>query len=183
MKNTIVISGFPAVGKSYLFKNKKELKILDSDSSQFSWISQGIRHPNFPKNYMKHIKDKIGKVDVILVSSHKVVRDALKANNINYIIVYPSISLKNEYIQRYKERGNNEGFINMIDENWDSFISEIEEDTFPTKLRLWGGEYLKDILIKKYCPIYQEFCTVKQTNADEYEGDPCCRCNSMKKLM
>ncbi|WP_039240936.1 hypothetical protein [Clostridium botulinum] len=183
MKNTIIISGFPAVGKSYLFNNKNELKILDSDSSQISWISEGVRHPNFPQNYIEHIKDNIGKADIILVSSHKVVRDALKSNNIDYVIVYPSITLKNEYIQRYKERGNNEGFINMIDENWDSFISEIEEETFPTKLRLWGGQYLKDIFIKKYCPVYQEFCTVKQTNADEYEGNPCCRCKSMKKLI
>lgn len=35
MKNTIIVSGFPAVGKSYLFNNQNELKILDSDSSQF----------------------------------------------------------------------------------------------------------------------------------------------------
>ena len=33
-----VISGFPGIGKSYAAKNLTHLKILDSDSSSFSWI-------------------------------------------------------------------------------------------------------------------------------------------------
>ena len=36
---TKIISAFPACGKTYAFKklNEKGYKILDSDSSQFSW--------------------------------------------------------------------------------------------------------------------------------------------------
>lgn len=30
---TTIISGFPGIGKSYLFKNNKHLKVIDSDSS------------------------------------------------------------------------------------------------------------------------------------------------------
>ena len=39
MKKTKIISAFPACGKTYAFKklNEKGYKILDSDSSQFSW--------------------------------------------------------------------------------------------------------------------------------------------------
>ena len=37
--NTKIISAFPACGQTYAFKklNEKDYKILDSDSSQFSW--------------------------------------------------------------------------------------------------------------------------------------------------
>ena len=180
---TKIISGFPAVGKSYLFNSNNNLTILDSDSSQFSWIKKGVRHPEFPQNYIDHIKQNIGKVDIILVSSHKIVRDALKENKINYILVYPARILKQEYINRCYKRGDDSSFISMLDKNWDVFINEIKEEKFPVKLRLWDEEFLGDIFIKDYCSVYQEFCTVKQTNADEYEGNPCCRCNCMKKLV
>lgn len=84
----IVISGFPGIGKSYMYNNMKDLKILDSDSSKFSWVKDEEgkntkeRNPDFPNNYIKHIKDNMDSSDIILVSSHKVVRDALKDNDI-----------------------------------------------------------------------------------------------------
>ena len=117
--NTKVISGFPGVGKSYLFNNT-DLKVLDSDSSNFSWIkdSEGRntkeRNPDFPQNYIDHIKKNIGKVDIILTSSHDVVRKALKESCIDYILVHPNIRAKEEYIERYTQRGNDESFIKMI---------------------------------------------------------------------
>lgn len=36
MKDTLIISGFPGVGKSYFKNNNSKLTILDSDSSNFS---------------------------------------------------------------------------------------------------------------------------------------------------
>lgn len=51
-----VISGFPAVGKSYMFNDKSDLIVLDSDSSLFSWESEGVRHPDFPNNYYNILK-------------------------------------------------------------------------------------------------------------------------------
>jgi len=117
--------------------------MLDSDSSEFSWVkdSEGNntkeRNPDFPSNYIKHIKNNIGKVDVIFVSSHEVVRKALAENSINTIIVYPNRSLKEEWIRRFKARGNNEGFISFISRNWDNFIDDIQtEDNGFLKERL-----------------------------------------------
>lgn len=148
MKSTKVVSGFPAIGKSFLFDNQfnNTLTVIDSDSSKFSWLSEGIRHPEFPNNYMRHIKDNLGKVDIILISSHEVVRKALEENKIEYALVYPDISLKEEYIQRYKKRGSNEGFINFISSNWDDFIKEIEDEKFPSKIKLSSGQYLRDVI-------------------------------------
>lgn len=148
-KNTKVISGFPAVGKSYIhrgYRNIEEFTVLDSDSSEFSWLEKGVRHPDFPNNYMQHIKENIGKADIIFVSSHDNVRQALQQNNIDYTLVYPDTSLKDIYIKRYKKRGSNEGFIKFISTNWEAFISDMDKETFPTKIKLLKDEYLVEMI-------------------------------------
>ncbi|MDT0160378.1 hypothetical protein [Bacillus sp. AG4(2022)] len=149
MKDTLVISGFPGVGKSHLYQTNEKLAVLDSDSSRFSWINL-VRNPQFPDNYMRHIKNNLGFVDNILISSHDVVRKALKENNLNYVLVYPSIDLKEEYIERYKSRGSSKDFIEHIENNWEKYILEIEKETFPKLLRLESGQYLKDALEAHY---------------------------------
>ena len=89
---TKVYSAFPGVGKTTYF-NKTKLYVLDSDSSKFD-------KKKFPDNYIQHIERNIQdpNVDKILVSSHKDVRDALVARGINFVLVYPDRSLKDEYI-------------------------------------------------------------------------------------
>ena len=140
-----VVAGFPGVGKSVLFKNSN-LNVLDSDSSKFSWIEPGVRHPDFPQNYINHIKVNIGVADIILVSSHDVVRKALAESGIEYYLVYPDISLKEEYLDRYRQRGNDEKFIALLKSKWEEFILSIEEETFPTLLKLSSNQYLSDVI-------------------------------------
>ena len=136
-KSTILISAFPGTGKSHLFKNNKELKILDSDSSTFD-------KDGFPNNYIEHIKENIGKVDIICISSHKEVREALVDNDLMYILVYPNIELKEEYIKRYKERGNEQVFIDMIGEKWEEWITDVSKQEKCLKVELQKGEFLGD---------------------------------------
>ena len=39
--NTLIISAYPCCGKTYMYENfKDKYKILDSDSSNFSWIER-----------------------------------------------------------------------------------------------------------------------------------------------
>lgn len=147
MRQTFVISAFPACGKSYCFNNHQDkFSMLDSDSSEFSWVKDidgkntTERNPNFPQNYIEHIKANIGKVDVIFVSSHEVVRKALAENNIKTLIVYPNKNLKDEWIRRFKERGNNEGFIKFISDNWDKFIDDIENEDYKFLKERLNGE-------------------------------------------
>lgn len=185
-----IISGFPGVGKSYLFNNTK-LKVLDSDSSEFSWVKDGNgnntkeRSPEFPSNYMKHIKDNISKVDIILVSSHDVVRNALKDNSLDYTLVYPNIKAKEKYVERYKQRGSDEGFINFISSNWENFIRDIELEEFPIKIELESKENLSDLIIYGYCDGNDK--TVKTYIADalwSWRGCPiyCSNCDYCIKI-
>ena len=68
--DTIIISAFPACGKTYFFQNHSE-ETIDSDSSLFNWIigEDGLktRNPNFPNNYIQHIKEQLGKYKFIFV--------------------------------------------------------------------------------------------------------------------
>jgi len=146
MKKTIVISAFPGCGKSHFFRENKDKIILDSDSSLFSWVEKGVRNPDFPNNYITHIKKNIGKADIILVSSHKVVRDALVENGIDFILVYPSRSIKNSYIQRYIDRGSDENFIKLLINKWDEFLDELENQKHCRKIELQKGQYLSDVI-------------------------------------
>ena len=144
MKETKIISAFPGTGKTHLF-NSTDLFVLDSDSSYFD-------KSNFPQNYIEHIKSYMGKVDLILVSSHKEVRQELKKNKLDFYLVYPSINLKNEYLRRYKERGSSKGFIGFLDRNWNDFIIDLSKQTGCINYPLHKGEYLNtltDSLIKK----------------------------------
>ena len=132
MKATIIISAFPACGKSYMYNNYngKPYSMLDSDSSKFSWIYENgvktdIRNPDFVTYYMNHIKENIGKVDVIFVSSHAEVRNALRENNLKYFMVYPSLDMKEEMLNRMRKRGNDSKFIEFQESHYEQFITEI----------------------------------------------------------
>ena len=39
---------------------------------------------------------------------------------------YPDERRKEEFIQRYKDRGNPEGFIKLVESNWEEWIREIQ---------------------------------------------------------
>lgn len=87
-----------------------------------------VRNPEFPKNYIEHIKENIGKVDYIFVSSHKEVRDALLYAEIPFTLVVPIRNMKAEWIGRCWLRGSGEDFCKMLNQNWDKWIDEISED-------------------------------------------------------
>ena len=148
---TMVISAFPGTGKSYAFKNcSNSFKISDSDSSQFSWIEEErgrIRNPDFPDNYIQHIKNNIGKYDVIFVSSHLEVRQALNDAGIEYFTIYPQANLLEEYKERYIQRGNDEHFIDFIVNNWSEMMKNISHEPHGFGLlRLESGQYIGDLL-------------------------------------
>jgi hypothetical protein len=117
----------PGVGKTTYHKNNPETT-LDSDSSGFSWVvnenGEKVRNSEFPQNYINHIKENIGKYKYIFVSSHKEVRDALLDNCLYFYLVYPTNSRKEEFIQRYRDRGNDKNFIKLVKTNWEEWMSE-----------------------------------------------------------
>ena len=150
---TKIYSVFPACGKTYLYEHQEDygLKILDSDSSQFNWIyvnGHRERNPEFPDNYIKHIKDSFGKCDYILVSSHASVRDGLDKECIDFTVVYPEQSCEAEWIGRcfIRDKNGETGCgAEMMYNNWDQWILECVETGINHKeIVLHSKEYLSD---------------------------------------
>ena len=121
---SLVFSCFPGTGKTWVYQNQEQLgvSVLDSDSSVFSWLSEGVRNPDFPSNYITHIKENLGKFDVILVSCHTAVRDALYADGISFRSVVPAKSEKENYLNRYRQRGSPASFVCLLCKNWDDWL-------------------------------------------------------------
>lgn len=145
---TRVIAAFPGTGKTWMFDHQDEFNLIisDSDSSKFSWSSPGVRHEDFPNNYIQHIISKIGMVDVIFISTHKDVRDALKEASIDYTLIYPERDEKQFYIQRFQNRGSTDAFIKLVGDKWDEWMDELDAEQFPFKVKLSGHQFIKDIL-------------------------------------
>jgi hypothetical protein len=145
MVKQLVISGFPGTGKSYYVSRGEGSDYMpqgfasDSDSSKFD-------KSNFPQNYIEHIKELIAEGTArIFVSSHKEVRDELVKEGIDFILVYPKKELKEEYIERYKQRGSSDSFIKIVSENWDNWITELENQKGCTHKQLESKQFMYDI--------------------------------------
>jgi hypothetical protein len=144
--SALVISAYPGCGKSVYYDhnsiyvgNINGKRILDSDSSLFSWIydSEGnktdVRNPEFPNNYIKYIKEHLASEDIIFVSSHKMVRDALAEADIPYATVFPKDTLENmkEWKSRFIDRGNTQSFVAFQMEHWSEFLTDMKDEIFP----------------------------------------------------
>ena len=108
-----------------------------------------VRNPDFPKNYVEHIKENIGKADYIFVSTHDIVIQALKEAGIDFTIVFPEQSLKAEWIGRCFLRGSNKKFCQLIADQWDNWIVQMEKEVIDNNrkhYRLKHGQYLSDAM-------------------------------------
>jgi len=139
----MIISAFPATGKSYIFGNHKTIPSLegltfgDSDSSTFD-------KDEFPQNYLEHILKRKDEVDVLFVSTHASVRRAMLDAGLTFVQVMPDPALKAQYLERCRLRGSPDAMISFLDTNWDSFF---DDGHTPEKVvTLTEGQYLLDVL-------------------------------------
>lgn len=126
-----VFAGFPGVGKSYV-TNLWPDECSDSDSSAFSWApgKQGQeRHPEWPQNYIDHIKQMLEANEIVFVSTHAEVLEALAEAGIAWQLLVPSHNCKEEYLERYAERGSPQSFIDLLSTKWGAFIEQCQTIT------------------------------------------------------
>lgn len=140
---SMLVSAFPGTGKTTYYMSggldNWPNFAIDSDSSKFD-------KAHFPENYIEHIKRHIGKCCRIFISSHKEVREALVVNNLPFTLVYPHISLKQEYLENYRQRGSSEAFIELIDKNWELWLTELKNQEGCFHLELQRGEFLSNMM-------------------------------------
>lgn len=140
MQGTI-ISGFAGIGKTTLQK-KYPSEVIDLESSDFKWIylddetantekelRKGVENrqlnPKWPNNYLEVILSKIQQYRYVLIAQGNDIRNLLDDNKIDYTLAFPSMQCKDEYVERYKSRGNNDKFVSLIEKNFDVWIGEL----------------------------------------------------------
>lgn len=107
-----------------------------------------LPNPDFPDNYLHAVVTALENYSYVLIPPVGSVLRALEHEyELPYILVYPHISLKEEYRQRYISRGNGSDFLDVFIEQWDERIHLLESDSYGTHIVLNAGEYLS--LIKE----------------------------------
>ena len=156
----IIISGFAGIGKTTL--QKKYKGVIDLESSDYKWIyddnienidkeqRKGVtnrkQNPLWPLNYVEDIIRKSYEYDIVLISQDLDMRNALKETSSKYYVCFPKKECKSDFIKRYKDRGNNERFINLVSENFENWIDALMSED--NKIIMDKGEYLEDTLTR-----------------------------------
>ena len=128
----MIICGFRGIGKSSIARTLPGIVDLESTPFNKNW--------KIYADVIEHM-DKNGYT--VLVSSHRELREELLNRNINYFYVKPEKNLKEEYLERYKKRGNTKAFINQIKDNWDNYLKSLKGENI---VELKSEEYLLDKL-------------------------------------
>lgn len=133
-----IISGFPGVGKTHYARIYRDM-VLDLDSRKYRW--------GFPEKYIKLILDHAAIGDgTLLVSTHESVLDALSANGLRYTLVFPALSLKEEYLERYRQRGDDPQLLELLSKNWSRYLYQCQNRNDCEKIVLKGTQVLADVI-------------------------------------
>lgn len=170
--NTMIISAFPACGKTYLFKNqstlefncageRKKFTFCDSDSSLYE------KNAEWEKEYVDAIEKKLGMFDFIFISQHDKVLEELSNRHIPFVVVAPNnfsllsdsqrMLIKQQWFGRFILRDsshirNFDSWLRKLKDNYDKWTSLDELTKFnPVSYFLLGQDlYLSDIIVDLY---------------------------------
>lgn len=127
----MIYCGFAGCGKSWLAHHKE--KFIDLDSSSFE------------KDWDKYIQSAVALSDNgyhVLVSCHDELRRLLLLRNIPYVLVLPRDECKEEYLERYRNRGSSEELIKKIDKNWEFYTMPQAKEHV---VWMGKGQYISDL--------------------------------------
>lgn len=157
----IVIACYAGVGKTYFAERVESSKEIPS--MPYKWIlpskdcGQGefeyekaapylLWNPDYPHNYIRKILEELPNYKYIIVPHIDSVLAELNMWGVPFVSVYPNISLKDEYRERYIGRGNRSEFMQVFIDEWDERIEYIRDFEKGGKIELKAGEYLTDAI-------------------------------------
>lgn len=97
----MIIIGYPGIGKSSI--SNSDTRCIDLESSNF--FVDDKRPDDWYKYYVQIAQHLSAQGYTVFVSSHKVVRDELKATNAEDVAVcFPNANLKEQWVERLFDR-------------------------------------------------------------------------------
>jgi TM2 domain-containing membrane protein YozV len=138
-----IIVGFPGIGKSHISSNT---------TGQYSWLNI-VDEAGYVKGKEDELYARILSLcqepGVLLLPAHPALGAFLVSQNLVFTSVYPKRELKEEYLERYKARGNDAGFVNLLDRSWDIFVDRMHYPEGRCRhIELRAGEFLGDVFLK-----------------------------------
>ena len=153
----MIIAGFPCIGKTTMAA--KHNKVLDLSSTPFHYIvdleqiNEGLKgkenslplNPNWPQNYIDEIIRVKDLYDVVFILARDYILDELNKLKITYIVAVPEVDLKDEYISRAVNRGNDQSFIQGFQLRYNKWRDMMIGQPVK-KIYLKKGEFIEDTL-------------------------------------
>lgn len=156
-----IISVFAGLGKTTVGNKYKNVCDLQSSPYRFDYSKfekdeyekqktnkLRIINKEWPINYLNAILEAQKKYDIVLVPSNLDIRELLIKNKLDFIFILPSKDNEHrkKLIERYKQRGNTDDFIDEILCFFDKW-SRKQEDYNYSIVVLNSNQYLEDALI------------------------------------
>ncbi len=159
-----IICGFSGVGKTTLgkkYQNVAEIgqslyRFIFTDPNAYTMdrelrknIKEGkIPNPEWPMNYINKIQELRQEYDLVLVFTDPTLMEYFEKLKIPFWIALPDKSRKEEFLNNFRKRGQDENFIIRADREWDRRIEQFMKRK-EKKILLKKGEYLEDALIEQ----------------------------------
>jgi predicted KAP-like P-loop ATPase len=132
----MIVSAFCGTGKTTLCEKYNFISEVEG------WKFHG---EDFPDNYISEIFKNENNHELTLIDTDKRVLDKL-CSKIEMTVVFPKLSLKQEYLNRYKQRGSSDDFIETLEEYWNDWINELKRRNDCLKVVLKSNQFLEDKL-------------------------------------
>ncbi len=135
---TLIYASFCGTGKTFICE-KTNIKAIEIE--YWKYKDKGLQ-----KEYIEDIRNSLGKVDYIFISTDPQGLELLHKQGLDVILVYPNNELRNEYLDRYIERNSPYDFIGTFMKHWHLWIDELKEQKYCKHIVLESGEYLYDVI-------------------------------------
>lgn len=146
-----IIWGFWGCGKSTVADG---FKIVDADSALFKYTGvhtddlhtsfhdaqQIQRNLDYPENYIAFVQQC--EANIVLVNCELPVLKRFDS----VCLYYPSLSRKDEFIDRYKQRGDNSSFVTFMNEEYEGILKSLSFTPYPRYIVTRCNAYLSDLL-------------------------------------
>ncbi len=115
------------------------LHIADADCERFKYLvpddvplhsreamEQARRDPAYPQNYWNYVCAV--DADIVLLNCHISLLGAVDRDRL--LLVYPSKDLKEEYLRRYAQRGDNESYVRYMQTAFDEIVAAVKRSPY-----------------------------------------------------
>ena len=139
----MIVIGYQGIGKSSLAG--RDYKYIDLESGNF-WVD-GKRAEDWYKPYCQIAEHLSKQGYVVFTSSHEVVRNQLRNSREVVVLCYPSLKLKDMWIDklenRYRDTGLEKDYKALMNakDRYDDNIQELATSNIPYKLELIDVDY------------------------------------------